>query len=215
MRIQPFNWSSLSALTQGYDAWAASYEQDVREMGYCTPGHVADAVCRQFERRDVRLLDVGAGTGLLGEEVYRRGFRQIVGIDASHGMLIQAARKGVYRLLSRMVLGQPLGVANQSFDGVMAAGVFSSGFVPPESLLEFHRIVRPGGWLVFSLKWDGNFKNAFLATIQRLVEKGLWQPYTASDVYASWPRTDDGLQARVLVYRIPWGFSQNHYRIGP
>jgi predicted TPR repeat methyltransferase len=202
MRIRPFELPLSDALIQGYDAWATSYDRDVRDLGYCTPEHVADAVCHQIGDHDAYLLDVGAGTGLLGEEMYRRGYRHLMGMDASHGMLAQAARKGTYRWLSRMVLGYPLGFANQVFDGVMAAGVFSSHQVPPESLWDLHRIVRPGGWIVFSLKWDGNFKEAFLAAGQRLEEQGRWQPYGGSGVYASWPHADRGMQTRVLIYKV-------------
>ena len=202
MRMRPSERSSIDALIQGYDAWATTYDRDVRDLGYRTPEHVADAVCHHIADHGARLLDVGSGTGLLGEALYQRGFRHLMGMDASHGMLIQAARKGIYRLLCRMMLGTPLGFPNRSFDGLVAAGVFSSGHVPPASLMTFERVVRPGGWIVFSLKWDGNFKTPFLAEIRRLEELGRWQPLTASAVYASWPHTDPGMQARVLVYKV-------------
>lgn len=202
MRNLPFSEPSLSALINGYDAWAASYDRDVGELGYCSPEIVADAVCRQFGNRGAHLLDVGAGTGLLGENLYRRGYRNLHGMDASQGMLIQAARKGVYRMLSRMVLGRPLGFARGAFDGLMAAGVFSSGHVPPESLFEFDRIVRPGGKVVFSLKWDGTSDNLFLPMLNHLEQSGRWQRQAVSDLYASWPGADPALQARVLVYQV-------------
>jgi len=202
MRKRPFKPSSRDALIQGYDAWAATYDRDVRQMGYCTPEHVADAICGQIAQPDTLLLDVGAGTGLLGEALYRRGYRHLTGIDASHGMLRQAARKGIYRLLCQMMLGGPLGFAHQSFDGLIAAGVFSSGHATSESLMAFHRIVRVGGWIVFSLKWDGSFKIPFLAELRRLEEQGYWQAFAASAIYASWPHIDPGMQARVLVYKV-------------
>jgi predicted TPR repeat methyltransferase len=202
MRIQPFKPTSLQALIQGYDAWATTYDRDVREMGYCTPAHVAEAVCRLIANRDALLLDVGVGTGLLGEALYRRGYRNLAGMDASHGMLKQAARKGIYRLLCEMKLGASLGYAHRSFDGLIAAGVFSSGYVPSEALTALDPIVRSGGWVVFSLKWDGNIKEPFLAEIRRLEKMGRWQALTASAVYTSWAHTDPGILARVLVYRV-------------
>jgi predicted TPR repeat methyltransferase len=171
-------------------------------MGYCTPAHVAEETCRLITHRDASLLDVGVGTGLLGEALYRRGYRNLVGMDASHGMLKQAARKGIYRLLCQMRLGASLGYAHRSFDGLIAAGVLSSGYVPPEALTALDHIVRSGGWVVFSLKWDGNIKEPFLAEIRRLEEMGRWQALAASAVYPSWAHTDPGILARVLVYRV-------------
>jgi SAM-dependent methyltransferase len=123
-------------------------------------------------------------------------------MDASHGMLVQAARKGIYGLLNRMVLGRPLGYASRVFDGLLAAGVFSSRHAPPESLLELSRVVRPGGSIIFSLKWDGVFESMFLPTIQALEERGRWRKQFWSPVYPSWPCTTPALQARVLVYRV-------------
>jgi len=202
MRNLPFSVPSLSALINGYDAWAPSYDRDVGELGYCSPENVADAVCRQVDHREALLLDVGAGTGLLGESLYRRGYRNMHGMDASHGMLTQAAHKGVYRMLSRMVLGRPLGFAPRAFDGLMAAGVFSSGHVPPESFLELDRLVRPGGKVVFSLKWDGTSENIFVPMLNRMVRSRRWQQEAASDLYASWPGANPALAARVLAYQV-------------
>jgi ubiquinone/menaquinone biosynthesis C-methylase UbiE len=134
--------------------------------------------------------------------LHRSGYRHLTGIDASHGMLVQAARKGIYRQLCRMVLGRPLAFADQTFDGLAAAGVFSTGPVPPESLLELDRILRPGGGIVFSLPWDGNSETMFLEILQKLEARGRWRREEASDPYASWPRHDPALQARVLAYRV-------------
>jgi len=202
MRNLPFSVTSLRALIDGYDAWAPLYDRDVGELGDCSSEIVADTVWRQVEDRGALLLDVGAGTGLLGERLYRKGYRNLHGMDASHGMLMQAARNGIYRMLSRMVLGCPLGFAHRAFDGLTAAGVFSSGHVSPECLFEFDRIVRPGGKVIFSLKWDGTSENTFLTHLNRLVQSGRWQRRAVSAPYASWPGADPALQARVLVYQV-------------
>jgi len=42
------------------------------------------------EKADVEILDMGCGTGLVGQYLYEDGFRQIVGLDASAGMLKEA-----------------------------------------------------------------------------------------------------------------------------
>lgn len=197
----PVNTPDHGTLAQGYDAWAAAYDNDVGELGYATPEAVAALACQHFRKRDAHLLDVGAGTGLVGEKLYRQGYRHLVGIDSSHGMLVQAARKGIYQLLCRMVLGQRLGFSDHHFDGLIAAGVFTSGHAPPDSLFELGRLVRPGGMMIFSLKWDGNFKNPFLTALQQLEGSARWQRQSWSAVYSSWPQADMNLKARILVYK--------------
>jgi ubiquinone/menaquinone biosynthesis C-methylase UbiE len=127
----------------------------------------------------------------------------MVGIDSSSGMLIQAARKGCYPLLCRMVLGPPLGFADHCFDGIVASGVFTPGHAPPEALYELVRIVKPGGWLVFSLKWDGRFERAYLEVIRRLAAGQNGPAVVPSAPYRSWPKADPGLQACILAVRTP------------
>ena len=204
MHHLPFSAPSQDTLIQGYDAWAAAYDHDVCDLGYATPDAVAAMVCQHFPKRDAHLLDVGAGTGLVGEKLHRQGYRHLVGMDSSHGMLVQASQKGIYQLLCRMALGHPLGFSDQRFDGLIAAGVFTPGHAPPTALFELNRIVRPGGWIIFSLKWDGAFKAAFLATLQQLEDSARWQRQTWSEEYRSWPRADANLKARVLVYQVPY-----------
>jgi len=193
----------LETLIQGYDAWAATYDRDVDQLDYASPQAVAAMVSRYIHNPEARLLDAGAGTGLAGAKLYRRGYRNLVGIDSSRGMLAQAARKGVYRLLCRMVLGHPLGFGDHRFEGVIAAGVFTPGHAPPETLYELSRIVRPGGWLVFSIKWDGTFETAYLAVLQQLAGGIRGQGALLSEPYGSWPGADPGLRARMVAYRVP------------
>lgn len=203
MGTLPFHAPSLSPIVQGYDAWAEAYDSEVRDLGYATPAAVAAAALQHFRHPDAHLLDVGAGTGLVGERLACGGYRHLVGLDSSCGMLAQAARKGIYQLLCRMALGQPLGFPDHHFDGLLAAGVFTPGHAPPEALFEIDRLVRPGGVIIFSLKWDGMFKKAFLETLEQLEDAARWQRLSWSAVYSSWPRADQNLKSRVLVYKKP------------
>ncbi len=197
-----FNNTDHETLVRGYDAWSADYDRDVRRMGCATPHAIAAAARRFLPHGNLHLLDVGAGTGLLGEELYLRGFRCLTGLDCSHGMLVQASGKGVYQCLCRMMLGRPLGMPDHCFDAVLAAGVFTPGHAPPETMVELGRIVKPGGWIIFSLKWDGTFEKAFLSLIRRLEKEAQWQKLAWSPPYRSWPDADSTLQARVLAYRV-------------
>ena len=50
-------------------------------------GHIVEVehltqVLKQYGyANDVRILDVGCGTGLVGEELYKRGYKNIDGVD--------------------------------------------------------------------------------------------------------------------------------------
>ena len=57
---------------------------------------------------NVRVLDAGVGTGIVGELLAIVGYAAIDGIDISQGMLDKAAEKGLYADLRVADMTQPL-----------------------------------------------------------------------------------------------------------
>ncbi|MEL7154480.1 MAG: hypothetical protein AAFN51_11950, partial [Pseudomonadota bacterium] len=47
-----------------YDDWAASYDAEVAENGYATPGRCAEALKQHLSDPSASILDFGCGTGL-------------------------------------------------------------------------------------------------------------------------------------------------------
>jgi predicted TPR repeat methyltransferase len=168
-----------------YDAWAADYDQDLRDFGYTYPALVAGLVARHVRDLSVPVLDAGVGTGIIGEMLYALGYEQLVGIDLSDGMLAVAQSKGVYAELSNQTLGEPLAFADGRFGAVVSAGVLTVGHAPPDSLDELVRLTRPGGLVVFTLTTpvyeEGGFKDklAALAAAGRWRRRELTRPWLA------------------------------------
>ena len=79
-----------------YDAWAASYDAEIRENGYATPGRCAAALAQFSDNLDGPILDFGCGTGLSGVALRLAGFTHIDGVDLSADMLRGAQDKNVY-----------------------------------------------------------------------------------------------------------------------
>ena len=89
------------------------------------------------------ILDVGAGTGELFEDLRRRAPRaHIVGIDRSAGMLQIAQARGA-RLVTVMD-AQQLAFRNSAFDLAVCVFVLFHLPDPVEALRELHRVLRPG-----------------------------------------------------------------------
>ncbi|XP_066263709.1 methyltransferase-like protein 27 isoform X1 [Branchiostoma lanceolatum] len=85
---------SLTESQEFYKTWAAGYDKDNVNANYDAPRATADRVVELFEgKTDVRILDVAAGTGLLGEALYRVGFRSMDALDANENMLALAKEK--------------------------------------------------------------------------------------------------------------------------
>ncbi|MBT8416482.1 MAG: methyltransferase domain-containing protein, partial [Silicimonas sp.] len=82
-----------------YANWAESYDQDVTEWGYATPGRIAMALRRSGANPDKPVLDFGCGTGLSGLALKATGFAQIDGTDISPEMIAKAEARGIYQHL--------------------------------------------------------------------------------------------------------------------
>ena len=182
-----------------YDDWAAEYEQHMKNVGYTHPAMVASMVARHVAPTARRILDAGAGTGVLGEILSALGYTNLSGLDASTGMLKIAALKQNYHDLSHQFLGQPLSYADDCFVLVASSGVFTQGHAPLDGLDELIRVTRRGGHLVFSVArtyLDGPFE----LKRQQLEQAGLWRFVDASGRYNSAP-LEDNLIAQVFVFQ--------------
>lgn len=112
---------------KGYDRWAETYDQDMGASGYRHPTICLALLARYIKTDNAAILDAGAGTGLIGEWLRIIGYRDLVALDASPGMLEVARRKGVYDELHQGFMGQTLPFEDDRFTGAVSAGVFTLG----------------------------------------------------------------------------------------
>lgn len=114
---------------------------------------------RMLERLDYvrlqpgRILDIGCGTGRASEALLRRYPKaEVVALDFSLPMLEHARRRGRWLRRPRCLCGDmdqlPLGA--QSFELVFSSAAIQWSADPAAALAEMHRVLRPGGLLMFS-----------------------------------------------------------------
>ncbi|NND20038.1 MAG: methyltransferase domain-containing protein [Silicimonas sp.] len=133
-----------------YANWAESYDQDVTEWGYATPGRIAMALRRSGANPDKPVLDFGCGTGLSGLALKATGFAQIDGTDISPEMIAKAKARGIYQHLWLSDPGDMGHVRRGQYPIIVATGVISLGAAPPETLDMLVDVVPSGGLLAFS-----------------------------------------------------------------
>jgi predicted TPR repeat methyltransferase len=134
---------------QLYDDWAASYESEISENGYATPGRCAAALRAVTTDLTKPILDFGCGTGLSGLALKLAGFEVIDGLDLSPEMLEQAKAKGIYRKTELVEPGAALAHSPGDYGAIAAIGVI--GAAP---LSVFHLLMKglaPDNKLVLSL----------------------------------------------------------------
>ncbi len=133
-----------------YDDWAASYEAELGENGYATPGRCAKALAQFSSGKQAPVLDFGCGTGLSGLALKLAGFETIDGIDLSADMLAQARDKAVYRSLLHIEAGQPFTHQPGDYAAITAIGVIGAGAAPISVFDQLMKGLGTGGLLVFS-----------------------------------------------------------------
>ncbi|WP_237120740.1 class I SAM-dependent DNA methyltransferase [Pseudochrobactrum asaccharolyticum] len=83
-----------------FDAYAPNFEESlVDKLHYCGPQKLAELIIRHFpERTYQHVLDLGCGTGLMGDEIHPR-CGLLSGADLSEAMLKKAEEKQIYTRL--------------------------------------------------------------------------------------------------------------------
>lgn len=140
-----------------YSAWAQGnkYEQDLDPGTYNGPTIIADevAVCYPETRDKVKILDIACGTGRVGEELARLGFKTIDGLDPSEGMLKECRKKNIYKTMYKEFCSdKTLPIDAGVYDCVVVAGGLGEGHIPCSGLLEMIRVVKPGGFVLFVMR---------------------------------------------------------------
>lgn len=140
------------------------YEHVVQELLGCrSPQVAADGLVRAVRQLDLeagrlRVLDVGAGTGLVGELLREHSFSEIVGLDA----LTEARaaclrdRPGVYRDYLVGDLDEPApelsaGLQAHQPSALIAAGAFGGTHAPPRALTNALALLPRGAPVAFTI----------------------------------------------------------------
>jgi len=186
-----------------YDQWAKDYDADLdKGFGYVGPKMAVDFFMR-YVTKEARILDAGAGTGLVGELLAKQGYSNLVAMDMSLGMLEEARAKNAYREFHQMIMGETLGFTTDSFDAVISVGVLTLGHAPASSLDELIRVTKPGGYIAYTLRPDVYRDNGFKENQDALEAEGKWILAEVSEEFQTLPEGEPDVYHQVWVYQVP------------
>ncbi len=180
-----------------YSDWAETYDETfAKASGYQMPEAVAEAFVRADGQGPV--LDVGAGTGLVGEALRDLGVKLIDGTDISAAMLAEAALKDCYENLFEGDLTAVLGVEDEVYSGVVSAGTFTHGHVGPEAFDELLRVARPNAVFALSINAEHFEARGFAAKFDALKDQIQGLTLHETIIYDD-SRTDDHADDKALI----------------
>ena len=182
-----------------YRSWASSYDSDfAKQNDYRSPLEIAKYFDKYSNNKDTPILDVGAGTGLIGEYL-KLSSREIDAIDISPEMLNIARLKNCYSKIIEADLTKRLLINDNHYGAIVSAGTFTHGHVGPDVFDELLRVTRSGGLFVLTIHYKLYKKAGFDKKLLE-IKKSITKPsFHEVDVYGNNPDKDHGNDKVIIV----------------
>lgn len=191
-----------------YALWAATYESDFMvDSGYVYHQEVVKVFFDSFSESGGPVLDVGCGTGVVGDEMAKLGVSVIDGIDISPEMLAEAAAKThngrpVYRQLFEADLTGRTELADSAYAGIVSSGAFTHGILGPETISELLRAAGPGAHFALGINSAHFEKFGFGNWLEQRQSDGhiAELEYKLRPIYGEADETDPNQWTRIAVF---------------
>jgi SAM-dependent methyltransferase len=161
------------------------YEQVVYERLKCqSPAIVTEVLKYSLSQSDqglneLRVLDLGAGNGIVGEELKKYGVSRLIGVDIipEARQAAERDRPGVYDAyyvmdLCSLTAQERDEIASWSPECLISVAALGFGDVPPRAFLEAFNLISQHGWIAFNIKetfLDRNDDSGFSTLIRELI----------------------------------------------
>lgn len=143
------------------------YEKVIYDILRCDSPHVvrsllaAELSDAAVPADELRVLDLGAGNGMVGEELADLGAKFIVGVDIIEeaAEATERDRPGVYdnyHVVDMTALdeGQRRELAGYRFNALTCVAAIGFGDIPTRAFVAAYNLICPGGWIAFNVKED-------------------------------------------------------------
>ena len=171
---------SQDKIAEHYDELSSHYEDIYLRAGWHDPLKCAELAkhCIGEATETAQVFDMGCGTGLVGQYLRERGFKQIVGVDASKGMIEKATVKGSYTELHELFLGSPdtfPAEFHNRFEVITASGILAEGHLDNKVFDEMLLALKTGGYAIFATRTMYLTKYNYIEKMTELVDQGKWR----------------------------------------
>ncbi|ODM99001.1 Williams-Beuren syndrome chromosomal region 27 protein [Orchesella cincta] len=199
---------SHDEMVQVYTQWAGNYDKDLCPGRYNGPEIAARAMSSFYKDDDIRptlkILDVAAGTGRVGVELDKFGFKLFDALEPSPGMLEVLRKRGLYALTYETAIGHGIiaEIETNFYDALVIAGGMGEGHIPVKAVDEMIRIVKPGGMIFVIMREEylsyvPEYTGKLEPYMESLVDEGLWAK-VQREVVANYSFNKNGV---VFIYQ--------------
>ena len=187
-KVPIYKLKTTEEVMRYYDEWGEKdkYNKDMVDWNYTGPKETVDVIKKYSTNKDILIFDAGCGTGLVGLQLKKFGYKKFHGADLSQ-KLLDLVPKNLYQKLMKVDLNQNINAKNNFYDLVMCVGTFTFGHVKPSALDEFVRITKKNGFICFTIN-EGIYKEyGFDKKIDKLKKENKWEEleFFKSDYIAS------------------------------
>ncbi len=180
---------------EGYNEWA-------RVVNFTEPFHIIDQVKLPETEGGLSLprtaccLDIGSGTGIVGQALQESGFTNLEALDVSTNFLDAVRERGFYKEHHNFFLGQgvdkfPAEMKNK-YDVITASGVWMPGHMPNVAMDDVHAALKIGGVLVTAMRntmWVDGVAEGYKEKFEGLIADGKFE---IAKKYEFWRGTENG-----------------------
>ncbi|XP_015785927.1 uncharacterized protein LOC107363246 [Tetranychus urticae] len=171
--------------TKMYADWSDKYEEDMPGCGYNAPQGAAAKFNELNLPKDSKILDCGAGTGLLGKALTELGYTNLEALDGCEKMAEKAKEKNIYKKITISYVGPEieLPLEPESYDALIMVGVFCPGHFPLHigTFKQFLKVLKKGGIITWAMANPDRYaerdetyaNNGFQKIMDSLVAEGL------------------------------------------
>jgi SAM-dependent methyltransferase len=161
------------------------YEQVFYDRLKCTsPGKVTSILESSVKQSDdnfteLRVLDFGAGNGMMGEELKKHGVSRLIGVDILPEAYEATVRDrpGLYDAyyvedFTKLDKDTKEDIASWQCDCMVTVAALGFGDIPIKAFIEAYNIISAEGWIAFNIKdsfFDINAESGFSKLIRELI----------------------------------------------
>lgn len=163
---------SKEKLREYYKTWSNNYDNDVRSCQYNGPETITNILTKNYNIYGSSILDVGCGTGLLGDYLFKNKYQiSIDGIDISPEMIEIARKRKYYDDLRIVDIFNVTTSQNKKYDYIVSAGMFTHNHVGPSAVENILHFLERDGVLIFTVRNSFAEQSNFKAYIVDLLTR--------------------------------------------